>query len=125
MNKKALKLIYWLPRIICILAILFVSLFALDAFEAGKTIWQQIATFLIHMVPSFILLIFLLIAWKWEFLGGIIFILIGVGFSPWIFMHNYKMNNTIGMSLVTILLITFPFVLVGILFLISHKLQRK
>lgn len=125
MNQKALKLIYWLPRIICTLAILFVSLFALDAFEAGKTIWQQIAAFLIHMVPSFILLIFLLIAWKWEFLGGIIFILIGVGFSPWIFMHNYKMNNSIGMSLVTILLITVPFILVGILFLISHKLQRK
>lgn len=39
--RKAIKVFYWSPRIICILAILFVSLFAADAFATGITIWQQ------------------------------------------------------------------------------------
>jgi len=123
--KKTTKVIHWLPRIICILAILFVSMFALDAFEAELTIWQQIGAFLMHLIPSFILLALLIIAWKWEFIGGIIFALIGLGFSPFIFMHNYKMNQSVWHSLTTILIITMPFVIVGILFIVSHNKKKK
>jgi len=123
--KVSIKVIHWLPRIICILAILFVSMFALDAFNPEKTIWQQIGDFLMHLIPSFVLIIFLIIAWKREFIGGIIFTLIGLGFSPFIFMHNYNMNHSVWMSLMIILLITMPFVIVGILFIVSHKMKKK
>jgi hypothetical protein len=125
MHKKNIKIFHWLPRILCILAILFVSIFAADAFEPGLTIWQQLKAFLIHLIPSYILLVFLIIAWKWEYIGGIIFILIGLGFSPFIFMKNYQMNHSIWMSLSIILSIAFPFVIVGILFYVSHLLKRK
>ncbi len=43
--KTYVKVIHWLPRIICILAILFVSLFAADAFDHGENIWQKIGCF--------------------------------------------------------------------------------
>jgi len=36
--KTTTKILYWSPRILCILAILFISIFALDAFEPGHTI---------------------------------------------------------------------------------------
>ena len=91
--KKSIKIFYWLPRIICILAILFVSLFAADAFAPGLTIWQQISAFIMHLIPSFVLLAFLIVAWKWEYVGGIIFIIIGLGLSPLVFIHNYKMSS--------------------------------
>lgn len=117
---KRTKILYWSPRILCIIAILFVSLFALDAFEPSLTIWQQIKAFLIHLVPSFILLGFLFIAWKWEYLGGIIFTIIGLGLTPLIFIKNYQMNHSIWMSLGIILVITIPFVIVGILFIVNH-----
>jgi hypothetical protein len=123
--KKSSKVFHWLPRIICILAILFISLFALDAFEPELTIWQQIGAFLVHLIPSFILLVLLIVTWKWEFIGGIIFTLIGLGFSPFIFMHNYKMNQSVLMSLGIILAITIPFVIVGILFIVSHNQKKK
>ncbi len=116
---------YWMPRIICILAILFVSMFAADAFGPGLTVWQQISGFLIHLIPSFILLAILVIAWKWEFIGGIIFSVIGIGLSPFLFIHNYRMNESFWMSLGIILMITFPFLIVGILFLVSHYRQKK
>ena len=123
--KKTTKVIHWLPRIICILAILFLSMFALDTFEPELTIWQQSGAFLMHLIPSFILLALLIIAWKWEFIGGIIFALIGLGFSPFIFMHNYKMNQSVWHSLTTILIITMPFVIVGMLFIVSHNKKKK
>jgi len=123
--KKSIKVFHWLPRIICILAILFVSLFAADAFAPELTFWQQLGAFIIHLIPSFILLVFLIVAWKWEYIGGIIFIIIGLGLSPFVFIHNYKMNQSISMSLGIIMAITVPFVIVGILFIISHFLKKK
>ena len=122
--KKSYTLFYWLPRIICILAILFISMFAADAFEPGLTIWQQLGAFFMHLIPSFILLVFLILAWYKELLGGIIFIIIGLVFTPFIFNHNYKMNESVWMSLGIIMSITFPFILVGILFLVSHKMKK-
>lgn len=120
----SIKILHWTPRIICILAILFISLFALDSFESDRTVWQQIGDFLMHLIPSYGLIIFLIVAWKWEFIGGIIFILIGLGFSPFIFMHNYKMNHSVDFSLQTVFIITMPFVIVGILFIVSHFKKR-
>ena len=123
--KKSLKVFHWLPRIICILAILFVSLFAADAFSPELTIWQQLGAFVMHLIPSFILIAFLIIAWKWEYIGGILFIIIGLGLSPFVFVHNYKMNDSIWMSLGIILSITIPFVIVGVLFIVSHFLKKR
>ena len=78
-----------------------------------------------HLIPSFILLAFLIVAWKWEYVGGLIFIIIGVVLSPIIFMHNYNMNHSVWMSLGIILSITVPFVIVGVLFMVSHSLKKK
>ena len=122
---STIKIYHWLPRIICILAILFISLFALDSFQPDLSIWQQILEFLMHLVPSFILTALLIIAWKWELIGGIIFTVIGLGFSPVVFIHNYNMNHSIYISLGIIAAITLPFIVVGILFISSHFIKKK
>jgi hypothetical protein len=119
------RLTFWLPRIICILAIVFISIFALDAFDPNLTIWQQIQAFAMHLIPSFTLLLVLLIAWKWELVGGIIFLLIGIGLSPLVFMHNFRMNGSISMSLWIITTITFPFILIGMMFIYGHRRKGK
>ncbi|WP_289053974.1 DUF7670 domain-containing protein [Carboxylicivirga marina] len=130
--KTGIKFLHWTPRIICILAIMFISVFALDSFNPDLTIWQQIGDFLIHLIPSFVLIILLIVAWKWEFIGGVIFSLIGLGFSPFIFIHNYNMISTmheidqsIWLSLRTVFIINVPFVIVGILFIVSHYKKKK
>ena len=123
--KTSIRFVHWTPRILCIIAICFISLFAADSFAPGLTIWQQLGAFFIHLIPSFILLLLLIISWKWELFGGIFFTVIGLGLSPFIFLHNYRMNHSVGMSLFVILMITFPFVVVGILFTISHFLKKR
>lgn len=122
---STIKIYHWLPRIICILAILFISLFALDAFQPSLSIWQQIVEFLMHLVPSFILTALLIIAWKRELIGGILFTVIGLGFSPVVFIHNYNMNHSVFISLGIIATITLPFIVVGILFISSHFIKKK
>jgi len=124
-NFMKTKILHWLPRIIIILAILLVSMFALDAFESNQTIWQQIGGFLIHLIPSYILIAFLFIAWKWELIGGILFSLIGIGFAPFIYIHNYNMNHSVLISSEVILLINFPFIIAGTLFILEHFMKKR
>lgn len=119
------KVIFWTPRILCILAILFISMFALDAFQPDLTIWQQLGNFFMHLIPSFILLAILLVAWKWELIGGGIFIVIALIMTPVIYIHNYNMNGSVWMSLWVIAMITFPFLLIGILFILDYKINKK
>ena len=123
--KNNIKIWYWTPRMLCIIAILFISLFALDAFSPGLSFWKQIGGFLIHLIPSFILIALLILAWKKEFIGGIVFMIIGLGLSPVVFSHNYRMNHSIFMSLGIILTITIPFAIVGVLFIISHFKRKR
>jgi len=123
--KSSIRLFHWLPRILCILAILFVSMFALDSFSPGHTIWQQLGTFFIHLIPTYVLTALLIVAWKWEKIGGIIFIVIGLALSPFVFMLNYNRTHSVWVSLFIIAMITFPFVVVGILFITSYNMKKK
>ncbi len=123
--KTSIRLLHWMPRIFCILAILFVSMFALDSFSPGHTIWQQLGTFFIHLIPTYVLTTFLIVAWKWEKIGGILFIVIGLALSPFVFMLNFNRTDSVWISLFIIAMITFPFVVVGILFIISYNTKKK
>ena len=123
--KISTRVLYWLPRIICIIGILFISMFSIDALNSELTIWQQILSLSMHLIPSFVLILLLLLSWKRELIGGIIFMIIGLGFSPIIFIHNFKMNQSIWMSLGVISVITIPFAIVGVLFIVSHYRKKK
>jgi len=123
--KTSVSLLHWLPRAICILAILFISLFAFDAFSPEYTFWQQVGRFFVHLTPSIILTIILAIAWKRELIGGVIFGLVSIGLSPMIYEHNYNLNHSITTSIGIVLMVTFPFVVVAALFIVSHFKKKQ
>ena len=120
----SIRFFHWIPRSLGILAILFISMFALDSFGVGMSMWQQFYSLLMHLIPSVVLILFLAVAWKWELVGGIIFVCLGLGFMPFIYMMNFQMNHSAWMSLGVILAINLPFIVVGILFILSHFLQN-
>jgi hypothetical protein len=120
------KILYWAPRILCILAILFISLFAGDAFSPELSFWQQVNALFMHLIPSFVLILFLVIAWKRELIGGILFVAVGIIASPFVFYLNYHYNHfPFWQCILILLMITFPFILVGLLFILSHRRARK
>ena len=114
----------WTARICCIAAILFVSMFALDSFEEG-TLLQKLAAFGMHLIPSFVLALILLLAWKYELTGGIIFILIGIGMAPFIYNLNFERAQSIAICLQVLGMINLPFVVIGGLFIYSYYLLKK
>lgn len=71
----------WCPRIIVIAFSFFISIFATDAFSAGGSFWHKCGDFLVHMIPTFLTLLFLGIAWNNRMLGGMLFILWGLVFT--------------------------------------------
>ena len=103
-----LKILYWAARIIGILAILFISLFALDAFQEGVPLTKILLDLVLHLIPSMVLVIFLIIAWKYEIVGGFLFVVIS--FVPFFLSRNLLWVNAI---------LCAPFLLTGILFLMS------
>ncbi len=123
--KTSAKVLHWTPRILCILAILFLSLFAMDSFSPERTIWQNLAALMMHLIPSFVLVIILLVAWKWEKVGGVILTLVGLAFSIFIFVFNLKRTNSVPTSLLIALMLGIPFVLAGILFIRSHLVKKQ
>lgn len=78
MQTTTRRFLFWTPRILCILYALFLSLFAPDVFGQGYGFWGTILALLIHLVPSYIVLITLAIAWRWEWVGSILFLGLGV-----------------------------------------------
>ena len=124
--KTSHKILHWAPRIICILAILFISMFSLDAFGNDKSLGEQLIDLVMHLLPSFVFIALLILAWYKEFAGGIIFVSLGIVFSVFVFLINFNRNQ---FSLVNSLLITIaiglPFVLVGVLFLLNHSVKKK
>lgn len=120
-----IKLLHWTPGVLCILAILFISMFAMDAFNPQLTLWHQIRGFLIHLLPSYILIAILWVAWKWERTGGIILTVFGLVTTPLVWNINYSMNHSVSTTLGVIFLITFPFILIGLLFIASHYAKKR
>lgn len=119
--KKSAGILYWTPRILGILAVLFISLFALDSFSSERTFLQNAGAFLMHLIPSFVLLAILIVAWKWGNIGGTIFIIAGVVLCIYLFNLNYNQRNfTLGQSILNVSILCFPLILTGILFIVGN-----
>jgi hypothetical protein len=73
MKEPRKTILYWLPRILSILFALFISLFALDVFDEGFIFPEVLWALLIHMVPTMLIILTLLVAWRWEWFGTVMF----------------------------------------------------
>lgn len=83
------RLLYWTPRILGIAFAAFISLFALDVFAEGYGFWESLLGFAIHMIPTALLIILLVLAWRWEWIGTLAFSALGVYYllTTWGRMH--------------------------------------
>ncbi len=72
------RFIYWTPRILGILFVLFLMLFSLDVFEPKRTVGEIAIGLFMHNIPALILLSLLIVSWKHELVGAISFTLGGL-----------------------------------------------
>lgn len=121
MDKKSKGLIYWLPRILSILFICFLMLFSLDVFTPGASITDIALGLFMHNIPALILLAITIIAWKYEIVGGIAFILAGILYMGLVVKGGVPLLMALSWSLS----IAGPAFLVGILYLVCWFKKRK
>lgn len=74
------KILYWTPRVLTIVFILFLGLFALDSFEGDQSMIKKLGGFFIHLIPNFVLILILVVAWKHEWVGTLAFALVGIAY---------------------------------------------
>ena len=108
------KFIYWVPRILGIGLLVFYALFALDAINEESSVGEMLLGLLIHLVPAFLLLAALLVAWKWEFPGGLLYLVLSA-------LYVYLSR---GMIWMVYLPIGGSLLLTGILFMLHHFLFK-
>jgi hypothetical protein len=114
MTPAARRWLLWTPRVLAILVTLFITMFVVDVFSAAQGFWRTLAAFLIHCVPTFLILLALALAWRRAWVGGLAYIVLGVAYilttpgrpSWW-------------------LIIAGPLFLVGVLFLASWFYRRE
>jgi len=116
MRTSAKHLLFWTPRILCLLFAVFLSLFALDVFGEGYGFWGTILALFMHLIPTWIVLIVLAISWRWEWVGAVLFAALGVFYlvTSWGRVHWSAY-----------LVISGPLFLVGTLFLIDWLYQAR
>lgn len=108
------RLLQWSPRVLGLLVSLFVGMFALDGFAAGKPAPEALADFAIHLIPALVLIAIVVASFRRPWIGG-------VGFVALALVYAATMSRG---RLDWMLVISGPLAIVGVLFLCSWFYQR-
>lgn len=111
-------LVFWTPRVFLIAVAAFLTVFALDVFDMPLPPLQKLAAFIIHLIPTAIVVAGLIVVWAHEWVGAAFFPLVAAVHLATRGVHQPPL--TAG-------LIELPLVLLGALFWVNwrHRAQRR
>jgi hypothetical protein len=108
------QVVHFLPRILSVLLVGLMIVLALDAFVGGQTTLDTMRAFGLHLIPAGIVLAIALLAWRWEWAGGVLFFALAVGYC---LLADGRVS--------WMLVIAAPLVVTGALFLWSWQLSHR
>jgi hypothetical protein len=111
-------LLYWAPRALSIVFAAFIATFALDVFQKGVPAWQVVLALLMHLLPTFLVLLVVALSWRREWVGGALFITFGLLYLLWA-------RNKPFFGWGAVLSIAAPLFLVGVLFLLNWRYRAQ
>jgi hypothetical protein len=112
-NPRLTKILHWAARIATLMIIVFISLFSLDVFESEGSPLELLGGFIIHNIPSIVLIILLLFAWKRPVVGFVGFLLTAI-LAAIFFAGN-------GIELPNMIMFVLPLLLIASLFYADWK----
>lgn len=107
------RTLFWTPRLLAISYIVFLSMFALDVFGEEHGFWQILFALLMHLIPSFVLIVGLVLAWQWEWIGAALYAAAGMLYIAQVVPRSLALATKI----TWILTIAGPTFLIAALFL--------
>lgn len=108
------KVLYWSPRILSILFVLFLFLFSFDGFVDFNG-WKAILSVAVHLIIPIIVLLGTVVAWKKDFVGVVVFCFFAVYY---VYMVGLNRHFSWYAS------ISGPALLIGILYLLNGLNRR-
>jgi hypothetical protein len=84
MSDFSKRILFWAPRVLSIILIALLSLFALDVFDEHSGLWQTLPALMVHLIPSFVLIVALILAWRWEWIGAVLYGAAGLLYVTWV-----------------------------------------
>jgi hypothetical protein len=81
-------------------------------FEEAHGFWNILLALLMHLIPTFLLLIVLVVSWRREYIAGILFPFLGLLYVVWAWNKPFAVWSTL-------LIMAGPLVLTGALFLLN------
>jgi hypothetical protein len=73
----------WLPRILLIALAAFLVVFSFDVLEEGRPAGEIALGLALHNIPTLALLILVAVAWKREWIGSLVCLLLAVLYIIW------------------------------------------
>jgi hypothetical protein len=110
MTRSSSSAVFWAPRILTILFALFLSVFALDVFTDTKGLLETLAALVMHLMPTFLVGVLLVLAWRWELVGVVAFAALAIGYI-WMSWGRFPLS--------TYVVIAGPMLLISVLFFLS------
>jgi hypothetical protein len=109
------NVILWTPRVIALIIITFITLFAFNGFVPVSSLFRNTLALTIGLLPAIILLLALILAWFFKLAGGITYIILGIAMSFFFRIYSDEL---------TFLTLSSPVLAVGILFVLSHFYEK-
>lgn len=115
MTKPVKQLLYWTPRVLSILVVIYACKNVPDYVRAGMGFWDAVPAVLSHLIPALILAAVLALSWRREWIVGALFIVIAVLREA----KDWSQSRHDHLWLVLLAL------LIGVLFLLNWKYRAE
>lgn len=107
---------FWSPRILTLLFALFLSLFALDVFGEATGFVETMAALTMHLIPTFLVIGLLAVAWQFELVGVVAFAGLAVAYDVVMWGR---------FPALTYVMVSGPLLLISGLFFVSWWRRRR
>ena len=75
---KKNEIILLTARILSIVFACFISIFALDVFDEENEFWNTIPRLILHLIPTFIIILIIIFSWYRPLIGGLFYTFLGI-----------------------------------------------
>lgn len=113
------RVLVWTPRILSMAFVAFLSLFAMDVFEENVGFWPTLQALVIHLIPTLVLIVALILAWRREWIGVVVYAAVGVLYLVWV--TTLRRPVPAATRLVWAMMIAGPAFLIATLFLANWR----
>jgi len=109
MPRPVHRFLYWSPRILGLLFTAFSAIFALGVFGLGLVWWETLLALAMHLIPTALIALLLAVAWRWEWVGGVLLTAAGLLYTVWARGEGWADP------------VAVPLMVIGLLFLVGWR----